>query len=549
MLVQKLRVFNLYLRTIKHLKPSQIYFQIRWRISSQFGKKFIYSIEKTQIRKKTKRNIEFIFKPNSVDDNLNFYFLNESHNLKTTTWEGTNTDDLWKYNLHYFDWLCSTTSLELKIKTLNSWQMHYEKSPEFCAAPYPTSLRIVNWIKFGIQYTKLPDNLISILAKDVYWLSKNIEFHILANHLFANGKALIFAGCFFCHTQSKNWLKLGTSILLSELDEQINEDGGHFELSPMYHAIILEDCLDILNLDYVYPNTIDPRLIRKLKFTTKKMLDWLKLVIFPSGRFPHFNDSTQNIASSLVQLTEYAYKNNLIKNDCIDTASDGKLKLLHSSGIFILHNQTYKIIGDVGNVGPRYQPGHAHADTLSFEVSCFGVDFIVNRGISTYKKGKTRDDERGTKSHNSILINGENSSEVWSGFRVGKRATPCNLKIKENKSIECCHNGYSKFFRKILHCRKWTFSRHQIIINDKLTGYHEHNALAHLYIHPQWEVTDKTTHFECVCGTITAKITFENALGTLKHSAYNIGFNKKIDCFMIELQIEGNKLKTKIDWL
>ena len=43
-----------------------------------------------------------------------------------------------------------------------------------------------------------------------------------------------------------------------------------------------------------------------------------------------------------------------------------------------------KVIFDVGDVGARYQPGHGHADTLSFEMSNKGKRIIVNSGINTY---------------------------------------------------------------------------------------------------------------------------------------------------------------------
>ena len=34
------------------------------------------------------------------------------------------------------------------------------------------------------------------------------------------------------------------NFLLKELDRQILDDGAHFELSPMYHCIILSKILD-----------------------------------------------------------------------------------------------------------------------------------------------------------------------------------------------------------------------------------------------------------------------------------------------------------------
>ena len=40
---------------------------------------------------------------------------------------------------------------------------------------------------------------------------------------------------------------------------------------------------------------------------------------------------------------------------------------------------------DVAPIGPDYLPGHAHADTLSFEISLFGQRILVNGGTSEYK--------------------------------------------------------------------------------------------------------------------------------------------------------------------
>ena len=82
-----------------------------------------------------------------------------------------------------------------------------------------------------------------------------------------------------------------------------------------------------------------------------------------------------------------------------------------------------KLLLDVASIGPDYLPGHGHADTLSFEMSLFGKRTLVNRGISQYGI-EVRQVERGTAAHNTVVINNENSSEVWSGFRVARRARP-----------------------------------------------------------------------------------------------------------------------------
>ena len=79
---------------------------------------------------------------------------------------------------------------------------------------------------------------------------------------------------------------------------------------------------------------------------------------------------------------------------------------------------------DVGEIGPDYRPGHAHADTLCFELSVFGQRLVVNSGTSEYGLGAERLRQRGTAAHSTVQIDGADSSEVWSGFRVARRARP-----------------------------------------------------------------------------------------------------------------------------
>ena len=102
---------------------------------------------------------------------------------------------------------------------------------------YPTSIRIVNWIKWHYLKNDLPKTCLQSLMLQSRWLCKRIEWHILGNHLFTNAKALVFAGLFFSSEESDGWLKKGLKIIDEELNEQVLNDGGNFELSPMYHSI------------------------------------------------------------------------------------------------------------------------------------------------------------------------------------------------------------------------------------------------------------------------------------------------------------------------
>src|SRR5690606_28797394 len=105
---------------------------------------------------------------------------------------------------------------------------------------------------------------------------------------------------------------------------------------------------------------------------------------------------------------------------------------------------------------------------------------IVDIGISTYDTGETRVFERGTAAHNTVTILDKNSSEVWSSFRVGRRA---NVEIlnENNTSVVARHDGYRRF--STIHQREWFFSENYIEISDTLSGKIK-DGKAHIWLAP-----------------------------------------------------------------
>ena len=46
-----------------------------------------------------------------------------------------------------------------------------------------------------------------------------------------------------------------------------------------------------------------------------------------------------------------------------------------------------RLLVDCGEIGPDYLPGHAHCDTLSFELSLSGQRVVVDSGCGIYVDG------------------------------------------------------------------------------------------------------------------------------------------------------------------
>src|SRR5690606_32405858 len=149
-----------------------------------------------------------------------------------------------------------------------------------------------------------------------------------------------------------------------------------------------------------------------------KMLEWLETVTYFNGNIPMVNDSTYGIAPSSKQLSSYAKLLGL----------QWDRSKLSDSGYRKFSNNKYELFIDVGNIGPAYQPGHAHSDTFNFELYVNKNPVIVDAGISTYEKNDLRQLQRSTVSHNTVKIGDNDQSQVWGGFRVGNRARIISIK-------------------------------------------------------------------------------------------------------------------------
>jgi hypothetical protein len=164
-----------------------------------------------------------------------FRLLNRAHSIDGPwDWNDQQRDKLWLYHLHYFDDLIADSS-----QVRADW---HRQLLERWIAEKPAGQEV------ALAGNELGDAAWGSLAVQVRHLRNRIEWHLLGNHLLANATALVFASCIFDGVEAEGWRAKGLGILERELPEQVLSDGGHFELSPMYHTIVLSDLLDLINL-------------------------------------------------------------------------------------------------------------------------------------------------------------------------------------------------------------------------------------------------------------------------------------------------------------
>ena len=490
--------FLKYFHTIRFLKFRQIF----WRILKRFKTTNTSAQNSIELRDHRNDWHKVRMAQPQIFDKSTFAFLNKPNEYKDSIdWNDNKQEQLWLFNLHYFDDLCAPFDSQRNAwlrELVDDWIDNNPPMNGIGWESYPLSLRIVNWIKWILNGEPINPRWLKSLKLQAHVLSQNIEYHLLGNHLLANAKALIFAGLFFKGKQSEGWLDLGLKIYKEQLKEQVLSDGGHFELSPMYQNILVNDMLDLINIAKSYDHSTLKAFIDDWNLKAGLMLSWANIMKHPDNEISFFNDATFGIAPKYSELLSYAHEIG-VKKALTSTENFGETKLtrLPESGYMRVEQDKLVAILDCAHIGPDYLPGHGHADALSFELSLHDIRVFVNSGISCYGLSEERVSQRGTAAHNTVMIDGVDSSQVWSGFRVAKRAYPFDILVEGSDidlNIACSHDGYKRLKNNNVHRRHWYFAHDVMTITDNLIGPYT-TAKAYYLFHPDIVISAVCDYF------------------------------------------------------
>lgn len=408
-----------------------------------------------------------------------FCFLNEQAHLgRPVDWSAPEQSLLWQFNLHYFHYLPLLEPDE-QSALCREWVAENPGGSGAGWHPYPTSLRIVNWCKAELT---APDLLESLYLQAAH-LSRNIETHVYGNHLLENARALVMAGCYLQgQGEAPHWRKRGLDLYQNELDEQVLSDGLHYERSPLYHALMLEGCLDVLN---VLPDDHAAR--GTLRTAARAMTDALAAVTHPDGTLALFNDTTHEIAPSTEQLLRYSCT-------VLDAPRTSPQSAFPEAGYYVLDTDDVWIMIDGGPAGPEHLMAHAHADLFSYELSLFGERIIVDSGVYEYAAGPMRQSVRGTAAHNTVQVDGLDQIECWDSFRVARREAPRSVVWEETETgavFEGTFDGYqARLGDDLSHRRRLDVDTdaRRIEVHDEITGRGRHSVKSRVHIHPETAV-------------------------------------------------------------
>ena len=232
----------------------------------------------------------------------------------------------------------------------------------------------------------------------------------------------------------------------------------------------------------------DQAIAADLRAGWSAMADYLRWVRHPDGEIPLLNDAAIGAVCHPRRLLALAGSLGLEA----DAASPRGGKYFPASGLVVWHGRPWSLFFDAGALGPDYQPGHGHADTLTFECSMGGERFVVDPGTYAYDDNAQRRYDRSTAAHNTVAIDGRDSSEVWHIFRVGRRARARDVRVKFDESsltAEASHDGYDHFPGRPAHVRRIRLvDGGKIEITDRVEGGGTHRLCGGVLIAPGWRV-------------------------------------------------------------
>ncbi|HEX4071643.1 MAG TPA: alginate lyase family protein [Planctomycetaceae bacterium] len=509
------------IRTIRHLRPSQIYWRGRYTVQRRARRAWgarsgpAISLNGSVPRLRDDFPTDAIlFDDTPLDPTLvaqlsagQFVHLNTLRDLgRPPDWlfGKIDHDRLWTVTLHYHRWAYDLARLaaandstaeeagRLFVEFVSDWigrsDLAAAGAAELAWNAYATATRIGWWIRAAVLlgaewWSNRGDfdrSFLSSLWRQAEYLAGNIEWDLRGNHLLRDAVGLAFAGRFFDGPHAKKWLCAATDLAQSQLVEQVLDDGGHFERTPLYHLKVMEDFFALSRL------IEDEGVRHSLESTVLRMAEFLRWVRHPDGDILLFNDAAlddEMPPDAMFRLLEQS-------GHSIDATLPQGGRHFAQTGLAVWHGSPWSVFIDVGLIGPDYQPGHGHADSLTLECSFDGERLFVDPGTHSYDRDERRAYDRSTAAHNTICVDGTDSSEVWHIFRVGRRARARDVDVRieqDGFDASAAHDGYAHL-AGVIHRRQVQLAEggRRLLIIDRIEGTGRHRVAGGWLLHPDW---------------------------------------------------------------
>ncbi len=458
---------------------------------------------------------------------------------------------LWRFQLHSQDalWPLANGNFELLWRHATDWTTAHEHPTRatiedgwhsFCI-----SRRLANWLQWWALSPPAEaqrELILKSAARQAAYLADHLEWDLRGNPLLFNLWALGLSAAFFEGALGDRCLVMIDAHLADQMDEQLTEEGEHFERATAYHIEIAELFLDLRE-------TLRPlraRLSAQCGSIAARMTDLVVGISHPDGDPPLFGDSTLQVRPILDDLQRTS-------GNSLDSPSSRQATARLWGDYWVWRQGDDCLIFDTGPVGADELPAHAHCDLLGFEASIGGHKLFVDSGVSSDEDDEARRYCRSTAAHNCLEIDGISQCEVWSKFRMGHRGHSLLLDEGHRNGIWWCqasHDAYRRIGIPVVarhfECRDdgtWACM-------DVLWGSGVHELVSRLHLHPDVQVMQLTSPEVMLrVGDKSIKIVFEGAEGVLTKASgrYCPEFGRVVPITVLEFR-RKTKVPAVVKW-
>jgi uncharacterized heparinase superfamily protein len=317
------------------------------------------------------------------------------------------------------------------------------------------------------------------------------------------GRALYLAGRFFDDIEARGWLEAATSLLWTQLREQVHEDGGHHARNASVHAEILTSYLEVLAIHRAANDDV-PIWARK---RIKGMADYLARLLHPDQDVVQLQGGALGssvppprellaVAAVLLHEPGLALAGELrgvwpalflgdsarrVHGHLERRSQTIEPRGLRRSGFYVLPGAA----GDVMVVDGGTPTPEGAGGALGYELSVGGLQLLVSSGSALEVAPPLAAHLRSSQAHNVLSVDGADqvvngrlpvvSDVQWAvqdgvvaftGSHDGFARLATNLRLQHRRRVLC------------LPGRFW-------IVCDELLGSGEHTVESFLHFHPE----------------------------------------------------------------
>jgi uncharacterized heparinase superfamily protein len=325
-------------------------------------------------------------------------------------------------------------------------------------------------------------HLLRSLNRQAEHLSRALPDGLIGAELLKAATSLMLAALLLPQNDrsGEKWLRRGQLLLDRELAAQILPDGGHIERSPTVMLDLLRHLLDLQHAFLLTRRTPPDQLASSIE----NLASALHLLTHPDGGLALFNDSSEESAEEVaLALSRAAALRNGELRDLSQLPQTGFQRVVAGKTV---------LIADAGAPPPHGYDTHAHAGTLSFELSHGPERIIVNCGAHPVAP-EWRAVQGATAAHSTLVVDDTNSSMLlpFGGLALTPKSVLARREATETGQwLDMRHNGYEEPFG-LTHRRRLFLSAdgNELVGEEILTGRGGNAFALRFHLHPGVQVS------------------------------------------------------------